>query len=153
MSDVDAVEAPYDAEDLVAFVQEGDFLPVKNAIVSGAFSARSTDADGCSLLHWAAINNRIQIAKFLIKNGAESLPGGILGETPLHWALRKKYYAMAHVLHEHLHLDLSLKSKQGLDALNLVIRLGDLNAAFMLLTWGANPNAEDANGIAPLLWL
>jgi hypothetical protein len=23
----------------------------------------------------------------------------------------------------------------------------------MLLTWGANPNAEDANGIAPLLWL
>ncbi len=119
------VETPYDVEDLVAFVQEGEFLPVKNAIISGAFSARVVDHDGCSLLHWAAINNRIQIAKFLVKNGAESLPGGILGETPLHWALRKKYYAMAQLLHEQLHLDLSLKSKQGLDALNLVIRLGN----------------------------
>jgi hypothetical protein len=28
-----------------------------------------------------------------------------------------------------------------------------MNATFMLLTWGANPNAEDQNGICPLLWL
>lgn len=121
---IEDVETPYDVEDLIAFVQEGELLPVKNAIVSGAYSARSADADGCTLLHWAAINNRIQIAKFLIKNGADAVPGGILGETPLHWALRKKYYAMAQLLHEQLHLDMSLKSKQGLDALNLVIRQG-----------------------------
>lgn len=168
-------ENPYEIEDIVAFVQEGDFISLKNAIVGGACSSRSTDADGCSLLHWAAINNRVQIAQYLIKCGAESNPGGILGETPLHWAFRKKYYGMAQLLHEHLHLDLAVKSKQGLDALSLTIRLGeyaldlapfyftnlivpifatgDMNGAFLLLSWGANPNTEDNNGICSLLWL
>jgi palmitoyltransferase ZDHHC13/17 len=110
----------------VCNVQEGDYQSIRAAIIGGFVTATACDPDGCSLLHWAAINNRIQIADFLIKHGADAIPGGILQETPLFWAIRKKYYAMAQLLHERLHLNLSHKSKQGLDALFLAVRLGNL---------------------------
>ena len=54
---------------------------------------------GCSLLHWAAINNRGIIAALLIQNGAIiDKTGGALGETPLQWAINKKYYTMIQLL-------------------------------------------------------
>jgi palmitoyltransferase len=45
--------------------------------------------DNISLLHWASINNRIEIAKYLISKGAKvDAIGGALQATPLHWATR-----------------------------------------------------------------
>lgn len=45
--------------------------------------------DNITLLHWAAINNRIEIAKYLINKGAKvDAIGGALNSTPLHWAVR-----------------------------------------------------------------
>jgi ankyrin repeat protein len=45
--------------------------------------------DNITLLHWAAINNRIEIAKYLINKGANiDAVGGSLNSTPLHWAVR-----------------------------------------------------------------
>jgi palmitoyltransferase len=45
--------------------------------------------DNITLLHWAAINNRIDIAKYLINKGAKiDAIGGALNSTPLHWAVR-----------------------------------------------------------------
>ena len=41
----------------------------------------------------AAINNRVQIAHYLIDQGAHvNYQGGFLMETPLHWAIRKNFY-------------------------------------------------------------
>jgi len=45
--------------------------------------------DNLTLLHWAAINNRTEIAKYLINKGANiDAVGGALQSTPLHWAVR-----------------------------------------------------------------
>lgn len=33
--------------------------------------ANAKDADGCTLLHWAAINNRYEIAQFIIDNNGQ----------------------------------------------------------------------------------
>ena len=42
-------------------------------------SANIADDDGCTALHWAAINNRVPIAELLIAKGANvNIPGGIL---------------------------------------------------------------------------
>lgn len=107
-------------------VQEGDMDTVKELLCGPQrlVSPNQLDADGCSLLHWAAINNRVQIAKVLIEAGLGRVGGGgILGETPLQWALRKRYYKMMELL-VRLQNDLSHKSKQGNDALHLACRLG-----------------------------
>lgn len=46
-------------------------------------------SDNITLLHWAAINNRVDIAKYLINKGAKiDAIGGALNSTPLHWAVR-----------------------------------------------------------------
>ena len=92
---------------------------------------------GCSLLHWAAINNRHDIAELLINQGAIiNIPGGMLGETPLLWAIRKKYYRMMQLLIVK-GADLRVKSVQGLDGLHMAVRAGDWNMLFMLLHFGA----------------
>ena len=47
------------------------------------------DKDGCTLLHWAAINNRLQVAKYLVsRQGNVNSVGGMNGEIPLQWAVR-----------------------------------------------------------------
>ncbi len=157
-----------DILDTVAAVQEGDYETLKTVLSNRIVSANSKDESGCTLLHWAAINNRITIAKLLIEYGANSMGGGLLNESPLQWALRKRFYAMAELLVEKLHVDLRHKSAQGLDALHLCCRLGkisdplsdasdlateDLQGIYLLLYWGANPDTVDNDGNTPLLWL
>lgn len=53
-------------------------------------SLASTPANGnITLLHWAAINNRVQVAWYLLSKGAHiDAYGGELNSTPLHWAAR-----------------------------------------------------------------
>lgn len=55
----------YDDLDIKQAVQFGDLSKVKHLIESGLVTASETDADDCSLLHWAAINNRLQVYFFL----------------------------------------------------------------------------------------
>lgn len=142
-----------DVLDTIAAVQEGDYEAIKNVLSNRIVSVNAKDHDHCTLLHWAAINNRVKIANLLIEYGAEHVAGGILQETPLQWALRKKFYAMVSLLIEKLHVDLRHKSTQGYDALHLACRLQDVNAVFMLLSYGANPNSTDGTGDTPLLYL
>jgi hypothetical protein len=43
---------------LVGAVQFGDLSAVQDAISNNRGSAQTIDGNGCSLLHWACINNR-----------------------------------------------------------------------------------------------
>lgn len=55
--------------DVIVCIQEDDLHAVEDALISGVISGHTIDKDGCSFLHWAAINNRIDIAKLLISHG------------------------------------------------------------------------------------
>lgn len=47
------------------------------------------DNEGITVLHWAAINNRIPVASYIIQKGADvNAVGGELRSTPIHWATR-----------------------------------------------------------------
>ena len=47
-------------------------------------------------LHWAAINNRIEISKLFLSRGAEvDAVGGELKSTPLHWAARQGHFQVS----------------------------------------------------------
>jgi hypothetical protein len=142
-----------DILDTICAIQEGDYETVQTVLQNRIVSPNAQDNDGCSLLHWSAINNRVSIAKLLVETGAYSCGGGALSESPLQWSLRRRYYSMAELLVEKLHVDLSHKSAQGLDALHLCCKLGDINAVYLLLNWGANPNSTDETGNSPLFSL
>jgi ankyrin repeat protein len=136
----------------VKAVQFGDLVTVRMLLVSGQVSASSVDNDGCSLLHWAAINNRVAITNLLIQNGAVvPCAGGVLAESPLHWAVRRGFLRITDLLLNN-GADLTYRSSLGLDVLNLSTRLGLLNTVFYLLAKGADPDSRPPDGDSPLLW-
>lgn len=58
-------------------------------LVEAGADVNQPDSETVTLLHWAAINNRKDIVKYLIAKGAVvDAIGGELASTPLHWATR-----------------------------------------------------------------
>ena len=57
------------------------------------------DQEGITVLHWAAINNRIAVASYFIQKGANpNVCGGELKSTPIHWATRQGHLSMVILL-------------------------------------------------------
>lgn len=128
---------------------------VEDMVAMHKLPASSSDADGCSLLHWSAINNRCEIASMLISNGADvNHFGGNLHESPLMWCARYAYPRMAQIL-----IDggarLDAKSRQGYDALHLAAQSSNPHTVLVLLVLGRSQvnHAIDAEGNTSLLWL
>ena len=141
------------SEVVLKAVLDGDLDSVVTALRNKRVAPSSLDASGCSLLHWASVNNRISIATALLDHSAEvNLAGGVRGESPLQWAIRQKYYAMIQLLISR-GADLSFRSAEGLDALHLVTRLGNMNTLYFVLHHGADPNSVDGRGDTPIAWL
>lgn len=58
-------------------------------LVEAGANVNAIDDETVTLLHWAAINNRLEIIKYLLDKGAfVDAVGGELQSTPLHWAVR-----------------------------------------------------------------
>lgn len=77
-------------------VQYGYYDRVVQLIEADPQLASTPLADNITLLHWAAINNRLDVAKYLINKGAKvDAMGGALNGTPLHWAIREGKSEMA----------------------------------------------------------
>ena len=69
-------------------LQYGALERVTELVDAGA-DVNQPDAETVTLLHWASINNRKEIVKYLIAKGATvDAIGGELQSTPLHWATR-----------------------------------------------------------------
>lgn len=74
---------------LIIACQNGDLATVKELLDSGVASANDLLEDNISALHWAAINNRLSVCRYLVSKGAiVDFHGGDLNATPLHWACR-----------------------------------------------------------------
>lgn len=141
-------------ESLVHAVQWGDIQHVEAAIEQHGMSPDTRDVDGCSLLHWAAINNRLAIAKYLVSKGANAhITGGNNNENPLQWSLRCNYGCdiLTYFLNEEC--SITHKSVHGCDALMIAVQSEQLYAVLLLLNAGADVNTADNNGDTPLYWL
>lgn len=69
-------------------MQNGALNRVTELIEAGA-DVNQRDSEMITLLHWAAINNKKEIVKYLIDKGAVvDAFGGSLWATPLNWATR-----------------------------------------------------------------
>eukprot|EP01031_Cornospumella_fuschlensis_P033321 gene33321-40307_t len=81
---------------IIKAVQYGDLKFVETAVEIHHVSVDLKDKDDCSLLHWAAINNRVEIIEFLLHRKANvNSVGGENKEIPLQWAVRQAHCAPA----------------------------------------------------------
>ncbi|CAF4452738.1 unnamed protein product, partial [Adineta steineri] len=88
--------------DLVSAVQFGYYDRVVELIEPAPYLASTPVAGNITLLHWAALNNRVEIAKYLINKRAQvDAIGGALNSTPLHWAIRDGHTEMVIFLLSH----------------------------------------------------
>ncbi|RKP00522.1 hypothetical protein CXG81DRAFT_13110, partial [Caulochytrium protostelioides] len=65
--------------------------------------AASRDADDCTALHWAALNNHLAACTLLIETGHADVnaTGGELVATPVHWAARSGHVYIVALLVRH----------------------------------------------------
>ncbi|CAD5221859.1 unnamed protein product [Bursaphelenchus xylophilus] len=132
--------------------QLGDYKAIKDLLDQGLVEAGAMDPDDCSLLHWAAINNRLDVARLLIERGAPvNAIGGVLSSTPLHWAARHGHHSIIALLIQN-GADPEIKDGEGFMALHIASQFGSTPVVAYLVASGQSPNALDSTKMTPLMW-
>ena len=111
------------------------------------------DSENVSLLHWAAINNRLEIADFLLSvAGSQVDPvGGDLRSAPIHWAVRQGHMPMVVKLMAH-GADPTFRDGEGCNCLHLAAQLGHTAIVAYLVAKTCPVNSPDGNGMTALMW-
>uniref|UniRef100_A0A8C5DZL5 Palmitoyltransferase n=1 Tax=Gouania willdenowi TaxID=441366 RepID=A0A8C5DZL5_GOUWI len=121
-------------------------------LVEAGYDVRQPDKENVTLLHWAAINNRIDLVKYYISKGAivDQL-GGDLNSTPLHWATRQGHLSMVVQLMKY-GADPSLIDGEGCSCVHLAAQFGHTSIVAYLIAKGQDVDMMDQNGMTPLMW-
>ncbi|MFH4975582.1 hypothetical protein AB6A40_002291 [Gnathostoma spinigerum] len=132
--------------------QVGNEERLRHLIESGKCTANSLDTDDCSLLHWAAINNRLSVARLLIEKGCNiNAVGGVLASTPLHWASRHGHVHMVALLVVH-GADLHYRDVEGFTPLHVAVQFGRTPTAAYLIAAGQHVDERDETMMTPAMW-
>ncbi|KAJ8416218.1 hypothetical protein AAFF_G00382400 [Aldrovandia affinis] len=120
-------------------------------LVEAGYDVRQLDKENVSLLHWAAINNRMELVKYYMSKGAivDQL-GGDLNSTPLHWAVRQGHLSMVIQLLR-CGADPSLADGEGFCSLHLAVLFQHMATAAYLMAKGQEVDSPDLNGQTPLM--
>lgn len=139
-------------KDIVRATQYGDFVFCKQLIDNGQYDVNQRDLEDVTLLHWAAINNRIELVKYFLSKGAEvNAIGGDLHSTPLHWSTRQGHLGMIVLLMSH-QADPTLYDGDGFNCLHLAAQFNHTSIVAYFVAKGVDVNIPDLNGMTPLMW-
>jgi hypothetical protein len=126
----------YSSLNAVKATQYGVLERLKELIESKEVDPHKPDHENVYLLHWAAINNRIDIAQYLLSLGVEIDPiGGELRSTPLNWAARSGHVQMVILLMQH-GANPQLFDAEGYSTIHLATMFGHSSVVAYLLVKG-----------------
>ncbi|VDM97130.1 unnamed protein product [Thelazia callipaeda] len=132
--------------------QFGNITRLQELLDSGECAPDTLDTDDCSLLHWAAINNRLLVARILIDRGCNvNAIGGVLASTPLHWAARHGHTRMVALLVSH-GANLHIRDVEGFTPLHVAIQFGKTPTAAYLIAAGQSVDERDETMMTPAMW-
>ncbi|XP_053576343.1 palmitoyltransferase ZDHHC13 isoform X2 [Bombina bombina] len=120
-------------------------------LVDAGYDVRQPDQENVTLLHWAAINNRLELVKYFISKGAvvDQL-GGTLNSTPLQWAVRQGHLQMTILLMK-FGADPTLIDGEGYSSIHLAVVCQHLPIIAYLVSKGLNIDTPNMNGMTPLM--
>lgn len=138
--------------DAVRCCQYGELDKLRGLLEANRVDCRAVDKDGCTLLHWAAINGHQPIVEYLLRKGADPCAtGGILLELPLQWAAREnRLGALVSLLAAGSNV--SHKNFQGNDVLHIATQMGHTLTVLYLLAYGVPPDTRNAQDLTALAW-
>eukprot|EP00795_Rhopilema_esculentum_P011354 gene11354-21546_t len=142
----------YSKFDIVKAAQYGILERCQQLIEEGEADVRVPDAEDVTMLHWASINNRLNVMDYFLSKGAiVDQRGGNLNGTPLHWAVRQGHLEAVVLLMKH-GADPSLEDSEGCSGLHLAAQFGHSAMVAYLLAKGMDVDLLDKNGMTPLMW-
>ncbi|VEL25244.1 unnamed protein product [Protopolystoma xenopodis] len=131
---------------VVTLVETGD-----PELSLGPYDVNQLDKEDVSLLHWAAINNRLSIMLFFLGKGAQiDRRGGNLAATPLHWAIRQSHVHAVALLLKH-GADPNIRDNTGLSCIHAAIQTSCTPVIAYLLARGVDIDCRDEQGVTPLM--
>lgn len=126
----------YTTLNAIKATQYGILERLKELIESGQTDPNKPDSENVYLLHWAAINNRLEIAKYLIELGVKvDAIGGELETTALNWAARSGHIHMCILLIQN-GADPNLPDIEGYSTIHVASMFGHSNVVAYLLVKG-----------------
>ncbi|KNC81058.1 hypothetical protein SARC_06600 [Sphaeroforma arctica JP610] len=138
--------------DIVMACQRGLLQRVAHLVETEGVDINTPDQEDVTVLHWAAINNRLAVVKYLLLKGAivDAL-GGHLQSTALHWAVRQGHLEMCVMLMSQ-GADPSIRDNQGYNALLLAAQFGHSSLCAYLVAKGVDIHSTDPDGRTSLMW-
>ncbi|EER36484.1 palmitoyltransferase akr1 [Histoplasma capsulatum H143] len=139
-------------EDIMQLARLGEIAAIQKLFESGKFNARYADEEGITPLHWAAINNRYALCKFLLESGADvNAKGGESVATAAMWAAQRCHYYIVNLLLQHGADPLSTDI-QGYNILHLATIDGNAFLLVLLLHQEIPVDSPDPQGHTGLMW-
>ena len=111
---------------------DGDLEGIKLALESPTVSLKDADANGVTLLHRAAMGNRVKVMKYLIESGIQLDARDNQGNTALHVSVEEKNIEAIHLLLNSGASDVVLNNREEA-ALHAAVRLGSIEVVRALL--------------------
>lgn len=108
-----------------------------------------TDWRGYTPLHYAIQGGHIDMAKFLVEQGAKVISGRNFDHTVLHLAARSGDLPIIQYFVEH-GIDINVRDAKGCTALHSVSEIGNLTTVKYLVELGSDINVKDNDGCTPL---
>lgn len=144
------IEHDYSGFDIVKATQYGAASRVKELVEAG-MDVNQPDAETVTLLHWASINNRKDIIKYLLDKGAiVDAIGGELQATPLHWATRQGHLVVTLLMAAGA--DPSIRDAEGISCIHLAAQFGHTALVAYFIARGLSPDLQDRGGMTALMW-
>ncbi|CAF0849764.1 unnamed protein product [Rotaria sp. Silwood1] len=137
---------------IVQAVQYNEIERVKQLIESGQSDVNTPDNEGCYLMHWASINNHVELVRYLIAKGAKvDVVGGDLKSTPLHWACRQGCVETFFILVDN-GAAIDLPDVNGVQPIHISAQYGQIKILAYLLGSGVDVDSHDGRGFTPLIY-
>ena len=156
LSDLDSSPPPQQLpieQDLMQLARLGELRSIQKLFDSGKFNAKSTDEQGITALHWAAINGHYALCHFFVQSGADvNAKGGDADATPVLWASKRCNLKIVSLLLAN-GADPLLRDDQGYNLLHSATLDGNAYQLILLLHHPEIPiDVPDAQGHTSLMW-
>ncbi|UCC44472.1 MAG: ankyrin repeat domain-containing protein [Candidatus Zixiibacteriota bacterium] len=137
------------SSDIFTAAEQGDFETVKELVQENPELLNATDGRGYSPLHKAAYNNHLDIAEYLLSQGADVSAASANGSTPLHGAASYGHIDVVRLLLD-AGAGLDIANAGGYTPLLGAIAGNHGNIARLLVDKGADINKGLGGGRTPL---
>ena len=140
----------FDEKSFHAAAHAGDTIAI-TAFLDGGININAQEADeGRTALISAAARGDLEVVNLLLQRGADPNVTDNIGDTALLHALEARYDQVEQVLLNHPKLDPHARGFNGVTALSKYVWREQKDAVQKLLDLGADVNAQDNDGDAPL---